>query len=187
MVVVNPQSASSPSRAEVVARQLRDQIRQGDLVDGDRLPPIEELATTLHVGRVSVRQALRVLESEGLLRVQRGREGGSRVQVPRVVGAGDAIAAVVHSGDVPADHLSEALKEIEPICAGFCARREDRATAVVPYLREAHEALCDAMANDRDAFAPLARRFRGGRGAVRQRRDGADRRGGGSRLLEPGR
>lgn len=45
---------------------------QGDLRPGDQLPTEQELCSALDVGRSSVREALRVLEAEGLIEVRRG-------------------------------------------------------------------------------------------------------------------
>jgi len=62
-----------------VADRLRRTIRSGELSPGDRLPPERELAFTLGVGRVSVREAIRVLSEEGYVAVRRGARGGTFV------------------------------------------------------------------------------------------------------------
>jgi GntR family transcriptional repressor for pyruvate dehydrogenase complex len=52
---------------ELVAERLLDQIRDGYLTPGDVLPPERELVQSYGVGRSSVREALRMLESRGLI------------------------------------------------------------------------------------------------------------------------
>jgi len=52
---------------ELVAERLLDQIRDRHLTPGDVLPPERELVQSYGVGRSSVREALRMLESKGLI------------------------------------------------------------------------------------------------------------------------
>ena len=52
---------------EVVADQIRQQIVEGVLVEGQRLPPEDDLTVQFGVARTTLREALRVLESQGLL------------------------------------------------------------------------------------------------------------------------
>lgn len=55
-----------------VARRIQESIWSGKFAPGDRLPPIRELADQLNVGLTSVREALRQLETLGLVRIQHG-------------------------------------------------------------------------------------------------------------------
>ena len=55
-----------------VIDQLRDAVRQGEWPVGNRIPPEPELATTLGVGRNTVREAVRALSHSGLLEVRQG-------------------------------------------------------------------------------------------------------------------
>lgn len=57
---------------KVVLEKIECDLLDGVLAPGDRLPPERELASTLGVGRSSVREALRVLEVMGLLRLGTG-------------------------------------------------------------------------------------------------------------------
>ena len=57
---------------DLVVERLETQILDGALHDGDKLPSEEQLATSLGVGRRSVREALKVLETKGLVEVQSG-------------------------------------------------------------------------------------------------------------------
>ena len=57
---------------QVVLEKIESDLLDGRLAPGDRLPPERELASTLGVGRSSVREALRVLEVLGLIRTASG-------------------------------------------------------------------------------------------------------------------
>ena len=52
---------------EEIVQQLKDYFAQGELKPGDKLPSERELAEQFNVSRVSVRQALTILEAQGLL------------------------------------------------------------------------------------------------------------------------
>ena len=74
-------------RAELVARRLRDAIVSGLLRDGERLPSEAELSRTMGVAVVTAREALEELRDGGLLRIRRGRDGGSFVTYDREAAA----------------------------------------------------------------------------------------------------
>jgi GntR family transcriptional regulator, transcriptional repressor for pyruvate dehydrogenase complex len=57
---------------QTVLERIEDDLLEGRLTPGDRLPPERELAVRLGVGRSSVREALRVLEVLGLVRTGTG-------------------------------------------------------------------------------------------------------------------
>ncbi len=65
-----------------IAESLFDRIESGDLRPGDRLPPERELSKMLGVNRMTVRRALQVLESQGLLIRRRGN--GTYVAAPKI-------------------------------------------------------------------------------------------------------
>ena len=64
-----------PKTHEVVAQRLRREIVTGRLAVGQRLPPEEELTATFGIARTTLREALRVLESQGLIEATRRRIG----------------------------------------------------------------------------------------------------------------
>src|SRR3954467_12206721 len=61
---------------EQVVRRIGEAVGAGLLAPGERLPGQVELAETLGVARMTLRQALAVLEDAGLLEIRRGRTGG---------------------------------------------------------------------------------------------------------------
>ena len=78
---------------EQIADQIRDLIMAGDLASGVRLPTELELAVQLGTSRATVRESLRVLAAEGLIRTAKGTGGGSYVALPSI----DAISGFLRS------------------------------------------------------------------------------------------
>ncbi len=147
-----------PRLAEIVASTLRDRITSGALEDGDRLPKQEELLEEFRVSKPSLREALRILETEGLVTVRRGNVGGAFVHAPNHDDAGYMIGLVLQSRRVTVADLAEAIRRVEPICAGLCAGRSDRRKAVLPKLRAVQEEM-RRQRDDEIAFSRLGRRF----------------------------
>ena len=124
-----------PRVAEIVASRLRDDILSGRLREGDILPSQESLFTEFGVSPPALREAIHILEVDGLVSVRRGNMGGAVVHLPSAERTAHMISMVLQSrASTPAD-VSGALMHLEPICAGLCAAREDRVIEVVPYLQ----------------------------------------------------
>ncbi len=81
-MTVSMSRVSPPKAAELVANQIRGAIARGELVAEQRLAPQPDLADQFDVSAPTMREALRILETEGLVRVQRGVKGGTIVQHP---------------------------------------------------------------------------------------------------------
>lgn len=71
-----------PKTAEIIAARIRKAIIRGQLKPGDRLASETELLDDFQVSRPTVREAIRILESEGFLRISRGARGGAHVVAP---------------------------------------------------------------------------------------------------------
>ncbi|MEQ8840320.1 MAG: FCD domain-containing protein [Acidimicrobiales bacterium] len=157
--MARPQSQRrSPRLAEDVANQLRGRILAGEFAETESLPTQDRLVEEYRVSLPSVREALRILETEGLLTVLRGKVGGSVVHVPQTKKVGYMLGLVLESRGVEVDEVLSAIAQVEPLCAAACARREDRLTTVVPELEEIQAASTVAI-DDPAAFARAARRF----------------------------
>ncbi|MEO8698084.1 MAG: FCD domain-containing protein [Acidimicrobiales bacterium] len=146
----------SPRVAEMVADRLRSQILAGDV--GDRLPPQEELLAKFKVGLPSIREALRILEVEGLVTVHRGNVGGATVHLPDTSNVAYMLGMVLESRQVPMDDIAAAIRQLEPMCAGMCSQRPDRIEGTVAAL----ETLVDQQRvtiDDPMKFNSLAREF----------------------------
>jgi DNA-binding FadR family transcriptional regulator len=71
-----------PKSSEVLASQLRVHILDGTIGDGAALPAERDLVTQTGLSRGSVREALRILHTEGLITTRPGRTGGSVARRP---------------------------------------------------------------------------------------------------------
>lgn len=119
-----------PRAADVLADVLRDKILNGELRPGTSLPAERDLAEESALSRGSVRDALRMLEIEGLVETRAGRSGGT---VVRRVGSGPLMRSLeifIRGRQVRMRSLLEIRELIEPECAALAAERgEDRAIA----------------------------------------------------------
>ena len=70
--------------SHLVAERLRGQIASGEIVPGDTLPSETELMKQMGVSRPTLREAMRVLESEGLLQLGRGARSGAAILAPSI-------------------------------------------------------------------------------------------------------
>lgn len=78
--VFAPLNDRSGGRTEAVVRRLGSAIAMGIIVDGEQLPAEAQLAASLNVSTVTLREALSDLRARGLLETRRGRGGGSFVR-----------------------------------------------------------------------------------------------------------
>lgn len=115
---------------EQVADQLRELIMAGQLAQGERLPNEALMATEFGVSRATIREALRALTAQNLIRTVKGGGGGSYVTVPSV----DHISEFVHanlnllsdSRSVSLDELLEARELLEIPAARLAATRQSQ-------------------------------------------------------------
>jgi len=142
--------------AEAVAGELRSRILASN---GDyRLATQDQLVTEFGVSYPSVREALRILETEGLVTVRRGKVGGAEVHRPDEISAAYHLGLALEARRVTLGDLAGALRLIEPLCAAECARRPDRAETVVPALT-ANLEVSVGLIGDGVAFTKAARQF----------------------------
>jgi DNA-binding FadR family transcriptional regulator len=85
----------------VLAAELREQIVRGELPNGTALSVEEDLIKETSFSRFTVREALRLLEGEGLLEIRRGVGGGPRVRHPSIAPAAQAVGVQLQLRDVP--------------------------------------------------------------------------------------
>lgn len=91
-----------------IVTQIRSLIRSGQLPIGSRLPAERELCEQLGVSRLSLREALRVLESSGLVEIRLGSHGGAFVTAPTTGSAGQGITDLLSTSGLSAVNVTEA-------------------------------------------------------------------------------
>ncbi|MBI4272064.1 MAG: FadR family transcriptional regulator [Candidatus Rokubacteria bacterium] len=106
---------------EEIVRQVKQMITEGRLKSGDQLPPERDLAEKFRVSRTSVREALRALESLGLLEIRPGE--GTFVREVSVEALIEPLALLMASQREAIGELFEARRLIEPSIAGLAATR----------------------------------------------------------------
>ncbi|MDE3203905.1 MAG: FadR family transcriptional regulator [Acidobacteriota bacterium] len=133
----------------MVASSLRNEILSGRLKDGDTLPRQEDLLADFKVSPPAVREALRILETEGLISVRRGNVGGAVVHFPTAHGVAYMVSLVLHAQKTSLGDVGAALRQLEPVCAAMCAQLPDRNEVLVPLLegiiQDQLEAIHDVM------------------------------------------
>src|SRR5687767_1873305 len=104
-----------------IVRQVKSMIAEGRLKSGDQLPPERDLAEKFVVSRTSVREALRALESLGLVEIRPGE--GTFVREVTVEALIEPLALVMLSQREAFGGILEARRYIEPALAALAARR----------------------------------------------------------------
>jgi DNA-binding FadR family transcriptional regulator len=138
----NP-GARAPKLSHALVELCRARIASGELKPGDTLPPEAELLQQLRVSRATLRQALRVLESESLIRLGKGARTGATVMHPSIETAAQygALYLATHGATLGEIHQVRAL--LEPPLAALIARQgnKDAVTSLQDCVRTQQEAL----------------------------------------------
>ena len=133
-----------PSAYQVVSRELRRMILRGDLKTGEQLPTESQLAEYFGVNRSTVREGIRQLENEGLVR----REGRKRlcVTVPNQRDLAPRVIRTLVMHQVTFREVWEAALVLEPACASLCAqnRSDDLVRAIKNNLQSTRQFIDDA-------------------------------------------
>ena len=125
-----------PKASEVLAERLRNLIVQGHFSPGDMLPTERDLVVEAGLSRTSVRDALRVLESEGLITTKAGRTGGSIVTLPGRDSVARSVELFVRTHGIRLASLLECRVAVEPTLARLAAA--NRTQAELDEMTEIH-------------------------------------------------
>lgn len=106
---------------EEAAEQIADGVRSGTLRVGDRLPGERALAAQMEISRPTLREAVKVLVTAGVLEVQRGADAGMYVATDVVPADLVRERADLRLGEVAA--VLEARRLVEPGVARLAAER----------------------------------------------------------------
>src|ERR1044072_328683 len=136
-----------PKASDVLGARLREMILSSGLPEGTPLPTARELVAQSGLSRASVREALRVLETEGLVLTRAGRNGGSKVRRPGRASISRSFELFVRSHGVRFEPLLEAREAIEPAAAALAAiHRLDGDLAEMTRIHKALDQVTDDVA-----------------------------------------
>lgn len=120
-----------PKSSDVLADRLREEILSDAYQPGVALPTERELVSATGLSRGSVREALRILEAQGLVHTRAGRYGGTTVSQPTTDHLANHINLYAKGRSIPMTALVEVRLALEPMVAALAAERhtpEDLAT-----------------------------------------------------------
>src|SRR6201997_4178031 len=135
----------APRASDVLASELRERILNGELVEGAPLPAERELVKQTQMSRATVREALRILEVQNLVRVKAGRAGGAFVQRPTTKSMANSVSMLIRGRHIRLVDLMETREALEPFCAELAAR--NRTDDDLAELDRANDAIADPEAN----------------------------------------
>ena len=143
--------------SEEVVKQVQEAISSGELGPGDRLPPERALAEQFGLSRMSVRDALRTLESSGLIEIKVGASGGAFIRELNFDPFRDTLSSMLRLKKANILELVEARKIVETAIVELAAERatEDDLRA----MREAIEAARRALESGDRNYVPYSVTF----------------------------
>jgi GntR family transcriptional repressor for pyruvate dehydrogenase complex len=112
-----------PKAAEIIAGRIRRAIADGTLEPGSQLSAQPELAEEQGVSAPTMREALRILETEGLIGVRRGVHGGAYVKAPNLTAVARQLGMFLQIQGATMRDLYEARMVFEPAAVGLLAAR----------------------------------------------------------------
>jgi len=125
-----PKPETRPRRfrkmAEVISDELRARIGRGELAEGDLLPNERLLQEEFEVSRPTLREALRILEAEGLIVSPRGGSKGARITAPSADQAARYAGLILQVRGATIADVFALRTLVEPAAARMVAERPDR-------------------------------------------------------------
>lgn len=122
----------------LVARQIESQIRNGNLVRGEKLPTEREMMGSFGVSRGVVREAVKVLDTMGLVESRQG--SGIFVRNDPIPAVSRALTLSVTPDEESIQRLFEFREPLEALAARFAAERR-----TAPQLERIEQALADNL------------------------------------------
>lgn len=137
-----------PKASDVLAARLRELILKGQLAPGAQLPAERDLVSESGLSRAPVREALRVLESEGLIVTRPGRAGGSVVTLPGRASVARSVEQFVRAHGVRIEELLDCRLAVEPMLARLAAL--NRTALELADMQRLHDAFVGSVGNVAD-------------------------------------
>jgi DNA-binding FadR family transcriptional regulator len=112
-------------RPMAVAAEIRSRIAEGSLREGDRLPPLPELSEEFGISRPTLRETLRILETELLVDLRSGDRAGAAIQMPTTQVAAQLAGIVMEARQATLGDFHRTLAVLEPAIMEIVASRID--------------------------------------------------------------
>lgn len=143
-------------KSEALARRILHDILSRRLRPGSMLPPEASMLDEYDVGRTTLREALRILEVQGVLTIRPGPGGGPMVADAGSRGYARTSSLFFQAGGVRIIDVLEARRLLEPVMARLAA--ENRDAAGIARMEEA-VAMLDGAGSGASAFKVASRSF----------------------------
>jgi GntR family transcriptional regulator, transcriptional repressor for pyruvate dehydrogenase complex len=122
--------------SEAIARQIEEQVHRGELLPDQMLPSENELMKQFGVGRNTIREAFRILETSGLLRIRQGSRGGSFITHMSNEFVSDFLMKALKLGGVSLASFHAFRTAIEPSIAAIVAQMDDVDPSIIIQIEE---------------------------------------------------
>lgn len=148
-----------PKASDLVVNAIRVDVIDQKLAVGTRLESETEMAERFGLGRVTVREALRLLERDGLVSIRRGPRGGIFVSNPDIRQVSEALALLLRLRNTSLDDFAVFRLQVEPFVAELAAinATEEQRQAILDIARQdrsaqhtadLHDLIAEASGND---------------------------------------
>jgi len=155
--VLNLSSRRVLKRSEVIARDLAQYIVDSRLPAGTRLPREREMIEQLGVGRTTLREALRSLETRGVLTIRSGPGGGPVVRRPEPSDLTESLTLILQFQRATLVEVLDARAWIEPTVARMAASHITKAE--IRRLEEINEEMKAAIDSDEESIMRANQQF----------------------------
>ncbi len=119
--MISFQPVKSGKVSELIAQQIRSAIRNGIIKSGERLPPERELVKRFQASRISVREALKGLETSGLITIKPG--SGAFVAEMDTKAISEPLSSILRIQRTPLKEITEARLILEPTIAKLATEK----------------------------------------------------------------
>jgi len=135
--------------SDQVKKVLKQAMMDGKLKPGDKIPTEEKMAQQFKVSKVSVREALRDLEAEGLIEKRRGLYGGSFIARPGSEKMGEWVINSFRIGAITPEELVDFRQILEPALATLAVERrtDEDLRAIHLIIKEIEEGIHQGKLN----------------------------------------
>lgn len=139
---------------EIVADWMRRQVIEGEIAEGELFPSEAALSEELGVSRPTIREAMRILESEGIVTIRRGADGGARARRPQVSAVARAAGFLLQDRRTQISDVYRCRKLLDEAALTLIMSDDALRTAAVEVLDETLAAERAALSGGQDT--PIA-------------------------------